>query len=153
MANTSRASPLSMEISAIAHATEDPLRVESAMLFLLPENLRQTTKFTRRYLEGHHGNEIVTVAAKLSDAQDIEQVAARIGQMLPDSDKKLFGKSVSSHIDIEGNLFIRFDKQLASVGRLSLEQVDPIRARFKFVVHREIYESIARFLHDAGISE
>jgi RNA binding exosome subunit len=141
-----------MEISAIAHATEDPLKVESAMLFLVPENMRQKSKFTRRYLEGHHGNKIVTIAARFPDAKDIKQVAVRIGELLPDADKRLFGKSLPSHTDGEGNLYIRFDKQHAFVGELSLEQVDPIRVKFKFAAHRQVHETIDRFLHDAGIT-
>jgi len=54
----------SVELSTIAHATEDPSKVDKALQNLL---LGINQPFTRRYLEGHHGNPIVKIEAKLTD--------------------------------------------------------------------------------------
>lgn len=151
MPRNAPSTPLSLEISAIAHATEDPSKVENAILFVVPDDLRGKAKFTRRYLEGHHGNEIITISTKLSDPERIRQIAIRLGQLLPSMDKRLLAQSLSKHVDGEGNLYLRFDKQQAIQGRLSSEQVDPIRLKFKFAATRNVEELISSFLKTAGL--
>jgi hypothetical protein len=142
-----------VEISAIAHATEDVRKVEAAVQHVLPERHRSTIQFTRRYLEGHHGNEIVTVSAKVSDPRVVEEIGSRIGQLLGPTDRNLLSKSLETYLDDEGNLFLRFNKQEAFLGRLTIEQEDPIRVRMKFRSGRDMRESVMAFLRSNRIVE
>ena len=51
---------ISIELSAIAHATESIEAVEKSIRNILPLEIYDALQFTRRYLKGHHGNPITT---------------------------------------------------------------------------------------------
>jgi RNA binding exosome subunit len=118
----------SVEISTIAHATEDTSKVEAALRKLL---LDISLPFTRRYLEGHHGNPIVKVDAKLSH-KDAVKFATSLIQLLSRSERLQIQRDLALHIDSEGNLYIRLNKQKLFLGEVRLGEEDPIRVRIKF---------------------
>ena len=122
----------SVEISTIAHATDDLEKVQTALSTVLPETLREREIFTRRYLQGHHGNPIVTFDAKLTKPKEVEDFARHFLTRLSKSEKLVIQRDLHLHSDDEGNLFIRIDRQQAYRGIVEVGEEDPIRVRLKF---------------------
>jgi RNA binding exosome subunit len=102
-------------------------------MHLLPESLQGREVFTRRYLQGHYGNPIATFEAHLSDPALIEDFKAFLLKQLPKVERLTIVKELERHIDSDGNLYIRIDKQKMFRGVAQLGQDDPIRIRMKFV--------------------
>jgi RNA binding exosome subunit len=122
----------SVQISAIAHATDDLDKVHLALRFLLPDSLKAGEVFTRRYVQGHHGNPIVTFEARLTKPQQLDQFAHHFARKLARREKLLIQHDLERHCDDRGNLYIRLDKQQAFRGALELSDDDPIRVKLKF---------------------
>jgi len=122
----------SVEISTIAHATDDLAKVQTALCFLLPESMKERTVFRRRYLQGHHGNAIVTFDVKLNRFADVEQFSTHFLRQLPRNERLLIKRDLEMYTDAEGNLYIRLGKQQAYRGILELSEEDPIRVKMKF---------------------
>ena len=118
----------SVEISTIAHATEDTSKVEEALRRLL---LGTSLPFTRRYLEGHHRNPIVRVDTRLS-RKDAVRFAETLMRDLPRSERLRIQRNLALHSDDEGNLYIRLDKQKLFLGEVRLGEEDPVRVKIKF---------------------
>jgi RNA binding exosome subunit len=116
----------SVEISTIAHATEDLGKVDIAL-----QNLGIHQPLTRRYLEGHHGNPIVKIEAKLTH-KTAAQFARLFIQQLTKKDRLLLLNDLQLHSDDEGNLYIRIDKQESFLGTFQMAEDDLIRIKIKF---------------------
>jgi hypothetical protein len=141
---------LSAHFSAIAHATEDVAKVEQAIRFLMRLVSRTEMSLSRQYLKGHYGNVITTISAKLA-AKGLSPNALRLlSQKLPESDKQFLGSNMSSCIDKEGNLYLRFDKQEAFLGTVRLHEGDPIRIKLKFASAYDV-EGIVKFSRENGL--
>lgn len=122
----------SVEISAIVHATDDLDKVQSALKAILPESLKERQLFTRRYLEGHHRNPIVTFEARLTRPREVEEFTDYLFRQLSKSEKLRIQRDLNLHSDSEGNLYVRLNKQQAFRGMIELGEEDSIRVRFKF---------------------
>jgi RNA binding exosome subunit len=122
----------SIEVSTIAHATDDLDKVQAALTRLFPDSLRGRQLFTRRYLEGHYGNPIATFEAHLTEARDVDEFKVFFLKQLSAVDKMSIAKDLDRHTDDDGNLYIRIDKQRLFRGSVRLGQDDPIRVRMKF---------------------
>jgi len=122
----------SVEISAIAHATDDLEKVQAALTTILPESLKGRQLFTRRYVEGHYRNPITTFEAKLTKPADVEVFTSNFFRQLSKSEKLRIERVLALHSDPEGNLYVRIDKQRAFRGIIELGEEDPIRIRLKF---------------------
>jgi RNA binding exosome subunit len=136
-----------VQISTIAHATDDLDKVQAALQSILPETLKKREVFTRRYMQGHHGNPIVTFEAKLTKPQEIDQFTDYFTRHLAKNEKLLIERDLDMHSDDEGNLYIRLDKQQAYRGIVELGDEDPIRLRLKFTrLSGEARELMKKFL-------
>jgi RNA binding exosome subunit len=122
----------SVEISTIAHATDDLDKIQAALLGLLPEALKARQLFTRKYLQGHHGNPIVTFEARLTHPSDVEEFKVFFLSRLSKSERLSIRRDLDLHSDAEGNLYIRINKQQTFRGTVQLGEEDPIRVRMKF---------------------
>jgi len=122
----------SVEVSTIAHATDDLEKILSTLNRLIPDSLRGRQLFTRRYLQGHYGNPIVTFEAHLTAPSDIEDFKGFFLNQLLDAERLSIVRDLDRHIDPEGNLYVRIDKQRLFRGVARLGQDDPIRVRMKF---------------------
>jgi RNA binding exosome subunit len=137
----------SVQISTIAHATDDLDRVHAALRFILPESMKDKEVFTRRYMQGHHRNPIVTFEAKLTKPQEIVQFTHHFASQLARSEKLLIERRLDMHSDEDGNLYIRIDKQQAFRGVIELSDEDPIRLKLKFSrLSGEARELMKKFL-------
>ena len=122
----------SVQISTIAHATDDLNKVQVALRSVLPDSLKTREVFTRRYVLGHYGNPIVTFDARLTKPQEVDQFTHHFTRQLAKREKLLIQRNLDMHCDDQGNLFIRLDKQQAFRGVLELGEEDPIRVKLKF---------------------
>jgi RNA binding exosome subunit len=118
----------SVEISTIAHATEDQSKVEAVLRKLMADS---NQPFTRRYLEGHHRNPIITFNAKLTD-RVAAQFARNFVKQLSRNSRLRIQRNLALHSDDKGNLYIRVDKQKPVKGEVELGEDDPIRIKIKF---------------------
>jgi RNA binding exosome subunit len=122
----------SVEVSTIAHATDDLDKIHAALTNLFPDSLKSRQLFTRRYLEGHYGNPIVTFEAHLTEPRDVDEFKVFFLKQLSAVDKMSITKDLDRHTDDDGNLYVRIDKQRMFRGTARLGQDDPIRIRMKF---------------------
>jgi len=118
----------SVEISTIAHATEDPNKVILALQILLQDIPQQ---FTRHYLEGHHGNPIVKLEARMT-SEYASQFASSLMGRLSKSERLIILRDLQLHSDEDGNLYIRVDKQRLLQKTLQIAEDDPVRVKIKF---------------------
>jgi RNA binding exosome subunit len=122
----------SVEISTIAHATDDLGKVQAALRSILPDLLKEREIFTRRYVQGHYSNPIVTFDARISHRSEVEGFVESFVSRLPRTEKLIIQRDLDLYSDSEGNLYIRIDKQQALRGLLELSNEDPIRVKMKF---------------------
>lgn len=121
-----------VEISTIAHATDDVDKVQAVLMRLIPDTLKGRQLFTRRYMEGHYGNPIVTFEARLTKSSEIDEFAPFFLSQLSNKDKLALQRDLRLRSDADGNLYIRINKQQTSRGIVQLGEEDPIRVRMKF---------------------
>jgi len=137
----------SVEISTIAHATDNLDKVNTALRFILPDGLKGKEIFARKLMQGHHGNPIVTFDARLTKPVDVEQFLVHFVRLLSKNERLSIERDLDLYSDEEGNLFIRVDKQQAFRGMIQLGDEDPIRIRLKFTrFSGEPTELMKRFL-------
>jgi len=94
----------SVEISAIAHATDNLEKIQAALTTIMPESLKGRQLFTRRYLEGHYRNPITTFEARLTKPADVEEFTSNFFRRLSKSEKLRIERDLALHSDPEGNL-------------------------------------------------
>jgi hypothetical protein len=121
-----------VEISTIAHATDDLEKVQTALTRLIPDTLKGRQLFTRRYLQGHYGNPIITFEARLTKPSEIGAFTNFFLSQLSHKDKLVIQRDLRLYSDADGNLYIRIDKQQTFRGNIQLGEEDPIRVRMKF---------------------
>jgi RNA binding exosome subunit len=120
-----------IDIRVFAHATEEPVKVQTAVLNLFPIELVENLFFQRTNLTGHHGNPIILFTAKLTDKKMLPEALKKIGKDLGVLDKEELNQDIKLHLE-KGNLYLRFDKQSAFMGLLKFSQIDPIHMKIHF---------------------
>jgi RNA-binding protein len=120
-----------IDIRVFAHATEDPQKVETATKNLFPISLQETLIFQKTTLTGHHSNPIIFFTAKLTDRKLLPSALEQICTGLSALDKEQLNQDIKLHLE-KGNLYLRFDKQAAFLGKLKLTQNDPIHLKIHF---------------------
>jgi RNA binding exosome subunit len=120
-----------IDIRVFANATEDPSKVQTAVLNLFPSDLAETLVFQGTNLTGHHGNSIILFTAKLTDKKLLPKALEKMGKELGVLDKEELNRDIKLHLE-KGNLYLRFDKQSAFMGALKFSQNDPIHIKIHF---------------------
>ena len=126
----SLARAISVKISTITHATEDPEKVAQAIRNLSPGET--SLGFTMNRAKGHHGNEITTSVFMIRNAKHAEIFLRNIWRGLSRLDRTEVYSSLASRIDSTGTMFLRLDKQEALQGRIRLENTDPVKIEISF---------------------
>jgi RNA binding exosome subunit len=118
-------------IRVFSHATEDMEKVQTAVRNTLPEALSGDIIFAKTSVTGHHGNPIVLLEAKLTDKKALPATLEKIATSLNSLDKEQFCSEMKQHIE-KRNLYLRFDKQDAFLGKLKMGSDDPIHFKIHF---------------------
>jgi len=122
---------LRAELTALAHATEDPKKVKQAVEEVLPRHLRGVPNFNMEDLEGHYGNPIKLVKAVIEKREWATACLRNLTERFSTETRRMIVSALDTSLDAEGNLFLRLDKQAAFLGHLQLRQDDPIRLKIK----------------------
>ena len=137
-----------IDVRVFAHATEEPVKVQTAVLNLFPSDLAETLIFQGTNLTGHHGNPIILFTAKLTDKKLLPKALEKIGKDLGVLDKEELDRDIKLHIE-KGNLYLRFDKQSAFMGALKFSQNDPIHIKIHF--KNKTTQEIIEFSKQTGL--
>lgn len=141
-----------VEVSAFAHATEDVDKVEKAMRSILPEESRDIS-FKRMPLTGYHGDPITVLTGKIRK-KEATRVLRKVVQELSSLDQQRLLDESEDRLDGGGNLYIRFDKQRAYMGKTGLQMTDPVRMKFRLrLPHGEDRAEYVRGIIDSIIGE
>ncbi|MDR0797950.1 MAG: hypothetical protein LBE70_04475 [Nitrososphaerota archaeon] len=135
-----------VDLRVFAHVTENPEKVLIALTNLLPTNLVETAQIEKNSLTGHHGNSITSFTTQLTDKNFLHLILEKIGQNLNALDKEELNTNLKLHIE-KTNLYMRFDKQAAFLGKTKFAQNDPIHMKihFKNKTPQEILEFLKKF--------
>lgn len=111
-----------VDLRTFCYATEDEKRVEQALRRFLPEEF----EIERMVNEGHHGDRIVVLSARVEKADDVRHVLQQLSE-LPDIER-IVGE-LDERVDDNCSFFLRLDKQRAFKGEV--EQGSGITLRAK----------------------
>ncbi|TYL38688.1 hypothetical protein CV102_09220 [Natronococcus pandeyae] len=95
-----------VDLRAFCYATEDEKRVEEALRTFLPEEF----EIERVESEGHYGDRILVLSARVENADDVRHVLSRLAD-LESLDSLL--KELDDRVTENTELFLRLDKQAA----------------------------------------
>jgi len=125
-----------IEVRALSHATEDPEKVGIAIKNILPDEVRDEVQLNQERLEGHFGNPITLLKARVNKKSTIRKLVETLHLRLPQEERELLLSDLEQRIDKEGNLYLRLDKQAAYRGEMRLGSSDVIRLQFKLSLPR-----------------
>ena len=116
-----------VEISTIAHATEDLERVLAAMKNTIPKDLWGEFEniSSMDTLEGHYGNPVTRIVARFR-GERAEYIARHIISSFDKADFETLIYTLDRRFDGRGRVFIRISKQDAYLGRIKLMDGDDI---------------------------
>jgi RNA-binding protein len=116
------------EITVFAHATEDEEKVKQAIKRTAPLE----HSFEEQRLSGHYDDPITLLKSKISKKREATDLLSSIFNRLSSLDRQNLLDELPNHVDPQGNLYIRLDKQRAYNDKITLHENDPIRIKFKF---------------------
>jgi RNA-binding protein len=137
-----------IDIRVSSHATEDEEKVQTAVKNLLPVETAESIVFEKTSLEGHHGNPIILISAKVTDKKTLPKALENFGSKLSSLDKETLQKDLPLHLE-KSNLFLRFDKQSAYLGTIRFSNVDSIHVKVHFKT--KVPEEIEEILRKSGL--
>jgi RNA binding exosome subunit len=111
-----------VDLRAFCYATEDDKRVEQALRTYLPEDF----EVERAQSEGHHGDRILVLSARVENADEMRHVLSKVAE-LPDVEDLI--DELDERVDDNCSLFLRLDKQAAYRGEAALGEGITFRAK------------------------
>lgn len=120
-----------INLSFLAHATEDQEKVLTAARNLFPPGYVDKVSFNKSKLTGEYGNPIILFRTQIKEPEITESLLYNISSNLSLIEKEDLSRHLDLHLD-GGNLYLRFDKQEAYRGRFKLCRADPIRIHVRF---------------------
>lgn len=120
-----------IEILVSAHATEDLKKVEKAVYNLIIKEARKPN-FKIQRVTGHHNDPIALLKTRITEKNTVIKTFQYMVCSLSKSDRMKLLEEIQDRVDNAGNLYLRLDKQCAYLGRVELNEADPIRMKFKF---------------------
>ncbi len=138
-------------LESFCHATEDCEKVKKAMYNLLPVDIWEKVEISEVPLEGHYKNPIVIIRFEIRDKNSAQKAVEHIFSELDEIDKKIIVDSLDLRMD-SSNLYLRFDKQQAYLGKIRLLQGDDvIKAKISLMPHIRRKHSIEYALEILGL--
>lgn len=95
-----------VDLRAFCYETEKKDRVEDALRYYLPEEYPVEYETT----EGHHGDEIVVLSARVNNADDVRYVMERV---LEAGERERIIEEIEERVDEDCSFHLRLDKQQA----------------------------------------
>jgi RNA binding exosome subunit len=111
-----------VDLRAFCYATEDERRVEDALRTLLPTE----HPIDRTESEGHHGDRILVLSARVENADDVRVVLDALSD-LPEC--RRLSDQLEDRIDENCAFYVYLDKQAASDGRVERGAGITVRAK------------------------
>ncbi|GGJ09690.1 hypothetical protein GCM10008995_19480 [Halobellus salinus] len=111
-----------VDLRTFCYETEQVTRVERALRTLLPDEF----DVERIESEGHHGDRIVVLSARVENADGVRYVLARLAQ-LPEFERLL--DELDDRVTDNTELFLRVDKQAAFRGEVRRGDGITLRAK------------------------
>jgi RNA binding exosome subunit len=111
-----------VDLRAFCYATEDEKRVEQALRTFLPED----TEIEHQTSEGHHGDRIVVLSARVERADEMRHVLSRLSDL--DEIDRLYDE-LDERVDENCSLFLQLDKQAAFAGDVRLGDGLTVRSK------------------------
>lgn len=125
-----------VDLSFLAHATENQEKVLIAVKNLFPGNYAERISFSKSKLSGEYGNPIIFFKTQIREPEIVESLLSNISANLTLSDKEDLSRNLDLHLD-GGSLYLRLNKQEAYMGRIRLCRADPIRIHIRFKVSKK----------------
>ncbi|MFP8956403.1 RNA-binding protein [Natrialbaceae archaeon A-CW3] len=111
-----------VDLRTFCYATEDDKRVEQALRRFLPDEF----DIERVESEGHYGDRILVLSARVENADDVRHVLAQLTSL--ESFDRLITE-LDQRVTENCELFLRFDKQAAFGGDVRLGEGITFRAK------------------------
>jgi len=111
-----------IDLRAFCYATEDDKRVEQALRAYLPEEF----EIERATSEGHHGDRILVLSARVENADEMRHVFSKVAE-IPDVERLI--DELDDRVDENCSLFLRLDKQTAYRDAAALGEGITLRAK------------------------
>jgi RNA binding exosome subunit len=111
-----------VDLRTFCYETEQVTRVERALRTFLPEEF----EVTRTESEGHHGDRIVVLSARVENADGVRHVLSKLAE-LPEFGR-LLGE-LDDRVTDNTELFLRLDKQAAFRGSVRRGEGLTLRAK------------------------
>ena len=100
-----------VDLRAFCYATEDEPRVEAALRTYLPEEF----PIERDVGEGHHGDPIVVLSARVENADGIRHVVGKLREL---EDLDVVVDELDQRVDDNCAFYVKLDKQAAFRGEV-----------------------------------
>jgi RNA binding exosome subunit len=135
-----------VEVRAFCYATEAEDRVETALRTLLPAEVA----LERAESEGHFGDPILVLSARVERTDEVREVLAALAHLPADEYDRLVAE-LDERVDEDCNLFVTLDKQAAYDGEVRLGDGITLRGKVEaYPAKREAALENARYLLEAG---
>ncbi|MCX2819760.1 RNA-binding protein [Haladaptatus sp. F3-133] len=95
-----------VDLRGFCYATEDEERVEAALRHYLPDDYPVEREMT----EGHHGDSIAVLSARVDNADDVRYVMNRV---LEAGERQRIIEEIEERVDDDCSFHLRLDKQTA----------------------------------------
>lgn len=126
------------------YGTEDEEKVMKSINHIFPNSSPD-----KKTDEDHFGNEITIISDKITRKRATREIISLLNERLSDEDKNLIKEELSRRMDDKGNLFLRFDKQLAYDETIKLRYSgDVIHVRIKIASYPVNKENAIKVAHE-----
>ncbi|NUB92229.1 RNA-binding protein [Haloterrigena sp. SYSU A121-1] len=106
-----------VDLRTFCYATEDEKRVEEALRTFLPDGDDEPFEIERVESEGHYGDRILVLSARVEKADDVRHVLSRLADLESFDDVI---DELDERVTENTELFLRLDKQAAFEGDVRL---------------------------------
>jgi len=136
-----------VELSTIVHATEDKEKVLRAVHNLFPESTNPP-RILETKLTGFFGDDLTSIRLEITKRKPATEFLEHLILKLNSIEYLDILDNLPQRMDDSKNLYLRFDKQKAFQGVVSLEMHDSIRIKFRLEVPwgRDPVEFITEYL-------
>jgi len=111
-----------VDLRTFCYATEDEPRVESALRQFLPDEY----PIDRETGEGHHGDPIVVLSARVENADDVRHVVGKVREL---DDLETVLDELDQRVDEDCAFYLKLDKQAAFRGEVRRGEGILLRAK------------------------